>query len=195
MILNTLPKKLIGTLTITSLVIGSYFITSTDVFAQFKDMGSTLKVDGVIGSVDEDSLILQTSGAQPIEVFFNNKTKFSPRRLDPEDLMQGDQVEVQAKVRNGQVLGTKIKLQDEGPGYGTEGDDIFVKRGEVIAKTANTFTIETNATVSTFKVKHWTRFSRVGFNGLEVGDKVEVRGVDTGSEFIARKVVIKKHSW
>lgn len=181
-------KKVIGTLALVALLVGGVVAAApADARATFIDSIFSMTVDGVAGDVSATSLTLFTSGTEPIDIVINNRTHISRGPVET-----GDQVRVIAKVRNGVVTATLIKVTGTGPSYGTRGDAVVVDNATVRSKTADSFTVESNGAVSTFKVTNATRFFKKTFAQLRVGDEVQVIGRDTGSEFVAKIVHVKK---
>lgn len=182
-------KKTIGTLGIFSVASVLLFASVDLVQARFINSRNNLNADGIVGSVGNNEFTLLTAGSDPIEIQVNNRTNFA-RRTDFDDLSPGDVVQVNARIQNGSVLARTIRIEDDDvQGYGTAGDRVLISEGRVTGKSGNIFTIETRAANISFRVTPSTRFLRTNYAFLNIGDRVYVAGEDTGSDFIAKRVI------
>jgi hypothetical protein len=182
-------KKTIGTLALVAVLAGGVFAVSpADARATFIDSFFNVVIDGVAGDVSGSSMTLFTSGTEPIQVQITGRT-----RIVRGPIQSGDQVKVTAKVRNGVVTASVIKVTGEGPSYGTRGDKVVVDKALVVSRTHDSFTVESNGIVSTFRVTNATRFFKRTQAQLKVGDEVQVIGTDTGRGFVAKIVYVKNY--
>lgn len=190
--MSTLVKKSIGTFVFLGLIFSAVaFTVPADARAQFINSMFGLVADGVVAEIDGDSLVLLTSGAEPIEMAITYRTRIVRGPVEA-----GDQVKVTARVRNGETTALVIKKTGTGPGYGHAGDRVLVSKAKVVSKDGDSFTVESSVGVITFEVTASTRFYRTSFSNLEEGDWVKVIGEDSGDAFVARLVLgERKHRY
>lgn len=187
-------KKSIGTLVFTALIMGVALVGFTMVKAQFfNNPNDNLDFDGLVSAKGPlpFHLTLVTSGAEPITVHANATTIFVDG-LEWRHIDVGDHLKVIADLENGRLEAKLIKKIEGGTGYGTAGDAVEIAPSELISKTSNTFTIDSGAAVITFYVDPLTNFIGSSFANLNLGDVIEVKGVDSGTNFLARRVILRK---
>jgi len=188
---KTLSKKLIGSAVFALLLGAMTLSTSASVKALFIDTSKIINIDASVVSVGASSLVVDTVGTPNITIDVNDKTVFTGGS-SMSVIAAGDNVHITAKSKEGDnPLALVVRKTGTGYGYGSGGKNVTVTDGEVTGKTADTFTVETNATTVTFKVLASTIFNKGNFLTLKIGDEVLVDGEEALNEFIATSVVIK----
>ena len=187
-------KKSVGTLIFSVLIMGIALVGFSVVRAQFiNNPNNNLHFDGLVSQIGSlpSHLTLVTSGTEPIVVYVDASTNFAGG-LEWIDIDIGDHLKVNADLENNRLEAKLIKKIEGGSGYGTAGDVVQIVSAELISKTSNTFTIDSGAAVITFYVDSATNFIGSDFASLNSGDIIQVKGVDSGTNFLARKVILKK---
>ena len=187
-------KKSVGTLVFAVLIAGIALVGFSGVGAQFiNNPNDKLHFDGLVGQIGPlpFHLTLVTSGTEPITVHASEATNFVGG-LNWGQIDVGDHLKIIADLENGRMEAKLIKKIEGGSGYGTAGDVIKIAPAELISKTSNTFTIDSGAAVITFYVDVSTKFIGSSFADLNPGDVIEVKGVDSGTNFLARRVILRK---
>lgn len=186
--MNTIyKKKLAGTITYTLIVAAVILGIGWQASARLIQNTSSLIVDGVVVSTSSDSVTIATAGSSPIELQTDNRTILLGAE-EPTDYLPGTVVSVVARSSGSQYLARIVQTRP-GSGYGFLGDSVITRRGDIIAKGADNFTIDTGLLNVTYYVTSSTLFSRTSFAELSVGNTVQVIGKDTGSNFTATIVI------
>ena len=192
-------KKSIGTLVFAVLILGVALVGFSVVRAQFiNNPNDKLHFDGIVSQIGPSPfhLTLVTSGTEPVTVHASVATNFTGG-LEWRHIDVGDHLKVIADLENGRLEAKLIKKIEGGSGYGTAGDVVKIAPSELISKTSNTFTIDSGAAdsgaaVITFYVDASTKFIGSSFANLNPGDVIQVKGVDSGTNFLARRVILRK---
>lgn len=185
---NVTRKKIFGTAVFALFALSVALSASSIVQALFIDSGTTVIVDGTVSNIGTDRITISVVGSPyVITMDIDSSTVFSPSGFSP---IGGDLVRVTAKKGIGNSLALLVQPVGNDPGYGIPGNGVSIDSAFVAQKTGDTFTVNTGSTMITFKVKDYTIFEGSNFASLNLGDEVEVDGVET-TEFIALFVVIK----
>jgi hypothetical protein len=192
--MNILTKKIAGTAVLVGLFFGTSFIGNSVASAYFSLQGKNIQFHAIVESINGNTWTLLTSSTDPITVTVNNKTKY-PFGMP----VVGDVIFVVGKIqKDTDILALTIKKSKwGGPNdiYGTDGDDVSVKRATFVPSECPWLRVMSNVSWGTtlvFKVDQNTKF--VGVNGcsdLKEGDKISVTGVDTNENGFTAKMVIK----
>jgi hypothetical protein len=192
--MTLLTKKLVGTAVLVGLFFGTSFIGTSVASAYFSLQGKNIQFHAIVESISGNTWTLLTSSTDPITVTVNNKTKFPFGKPGV-----GDVIFVVGKIqKDTDILALTIKMSSwGGPNdiYGTDGDDVSVKKASFIESQCPWLRVVTNASWGTtivFKVDQNTKF--VGSKGcadLKPGDKLSITGVDTNENGFVAKMVIK----
>lgn len=186
-------KKLLGTLILILLITGVSFTTYNFVDAKFINTESSLNFDGLVTAVTPSSLTLSTSGTEPIEVLINKKTSFVGK-LKFQDIKVGDHLKINAVSSGGSVKAKTVKLVSHGSGYGTIGDRVYIEDAVVTSKntTKRTITVNSGDAIITIQINISTNFDKTSFSQIKIGDELQVTGTDSGENFIAKDIKLKK---
>lgn len=185
--MNTIyKKKLAGTVTYLIVIGAVVFGIGWQASARFIQSGGSLIFDGVVVATSANSLTVATNSSTPVQIFTDNRTIFV-RENSPSDYPVGTVVSVVARSSNGTPVARVIQSKP-GSGYGFAGDPVLVRSGEIVSKTANSFTINSGVATITFEVTPSTFFARTSFANLAIGQKVQIIGNDNGSNFVATLV-------
>ena len=186
--ITNLPKKIVGTLVLLSLAAVGFFLAAPDIRAQFIDPRGSLIFDGTVSSTTPTTVTLLTDGTAPITVNVTNKTVFTGGKKLA-DLVPGDSVKVIARDTSSNPQARVIQTNAGSGGYGNAGDMAFVANGRITAKTASSITVQTDSATVTYRITSSTRFIRSSLASLNIGDRVQIIGRDSGSDFVARFVL------
>lgn len=187
-------KKFLGTFGVLVVFLVTSFIGVSSASAYFSLAGKNLQFHAIIQSKDANSMTLLTSSSDPITVTINGKTKYP---FGPVNV--GDVVFVVSRVKNdSSVLALIIKKSKSGgPSdiYGTDGDEVTVKKASFIASECPWIRVVNPMNWNTtlvFKVTPNTHFiGTQGCASLLPGDKLSITGIDTNENGFVAKTVIK----
>ncbi len=184
-------RKIIGTFLMFLIIISLSMIGFSYAQAQFLDLKKITNVDGLVDAISATQLTLHTNGSEPIVFQINSHTVFA-QNMTYHDIHPGDSINILARVNNHRILAKLIK-KNNSAGYGCQGQYVFIRTAHVSEIGGNTITVTDNFAVTTFTITASTWFVNVNFGDISIGDRLQISGYDSGSEFLANAIYRYHH--
>lgn len=190
---SQIKTKLIGSGVFAAVVLSATGLTYQAANAQFVSQDSNLNVTGIVSVVDTtgNNITITTVDSSPITIHVTGQTKFDPNSITSlSGISVGDNVLVNADRNGAKYTADKIS-ELGGPNYGNNKNRVFVEEGIITDKNVSdsNFTVRFGTTYVNFEVHITTKFNGTTWNKLKVGQRVQVTGENTGTYFLADKVV------
>ena len=179
-------KKLLGTVLVSVVFLsGTVAVLSPHTAAQFIASLVSVSADGVVTSVDADSITLLLPNGDTLTASITVDTD-----VDNGPVTTGDNVRLSATSSNGTNVATSIVVRASG--YGTTGDTVSITDSTMRSKTSTSLTVQAGSGPVTVIITASTTFTGGTFEALQEGQTVlEILGTDTGSSFVATSVRIQ----